>query len=145
MQNKEDQIKTYCSFGIKAFQINCDLITQDLNINPTSSYNKGEKVVLKNGGIRERAFSVWKVESPPIISSEGIIDQHLSFFKELLSFKIDLLSKYKNSPDFEVSFYISIKTEDVGAGVDLYNEDLLFFYQICNRVTVFFGANAKIA
>lgn len=58
MQNKEDQIKTYFSFGIKAFHINCDLITQGLNINPTSFYNKGEKVVLKNGGTRERAFSV---------------------------------------------------------------------------------------
>lgn len=129
--------KSHCELGITSQEVDPKTISKLLNIEPFSEYTKGEIFTSKQTGFVAKRFqNLWAIRSETIISEKEDLSPHILYFKSLLENKLDVLSKFKNDPLYDVSFWIWIEMDESGIGIDLSDVDLTFINSISNRVHI---------
>ena len=131
--------KISCKFVVITHDKNCSIVTKEIGIDPTRSFNKGEKITSKfSSRIGSRPHGFWEIQSEPVISKELDISHHIRYFQELLGDKIKIIEKLKKHYQFECVFAIAVETEDAGAGFDLNEQELSFIAKISSRYSCTF-------
>lgn len=142
MKNDYFVYKTHIDFTIVSNEVSPDLITNELNINPSRHFRKGDKSISKHSGsVTVKPHNLWSLQS---ISSELIeekISHHISYLKTILSSKVDILKKYKSNPNLEISFWIWIETDNSGIGLNLDSDEMDFLNSISNKIHFSFIGN----
>lgn len=127
--------KTQISFGIKTDEIEPEIITKDLGIKPDRFFKKGDEFSSKfSSRIGHREWNVWMIDSNWTILKEETVSHHIEYLKKILLPKVDILKKYKNDSCFELSFWVTIQTDDVGFSFDLLEDEMAFLNDFSNRV-----------
>lgn len=126
---------TQCELAIVSDEFDPDLITKELNIEPTRSFKKGEQSISKHSGsIITKPHNLWALKSKSLKSEEETIKPHIDYLKSLLQPKLEVLKRYKRDSRFEVSIWIWLETNNLGIGLDLDEEQLDFLGAISNRM-----------
>ena len=129
--------KTHISFGIKTDEIEPDIITKELSVEPNRFFKKGDVFTSKfSPRIGHREWNIWAVDSEWTILKEETVNHHIEYFKKILLPKANILKKYKEDNRFEVSFWIWIETDNAGFGLDLDERDMTFLNDFSNRVHI---------
>ena len=137
--------KSYCELVITSKEVEPHLISDKLSIVPTNSYVKGASFSSKHTGkVSKRFQNLWSLKSKTIISEKEDLTPHTVYFINLFKDKLEIFSELKKSSHFDISFWIWIETEDVGIGLNLQSEEILFINQISSRVHISIIANRKI-
>ncbi len=127
--------KSYCELGITSHEVDPKTISKLLDLEPFSSYSKGEIFSSKHTGyVAKRFQNYWAIKSETIISEKEDLSPHILYFKSLLENKLEILNQLKNNSLYDVSFWIWIETDNAGVGVDLSDVELSFINAISNRV-----------
>ena len=127
--------KSYCELGIVSQDVDPNVITELLNIEPINSYSKGEIFTSKHTGkVGKRFQNLWSIRSKAVISEKEDLSLHILYFKSILCDRMNVISELKTNPIYDISFWIWIETENAGIGVDLSNDDISFINSISNRV-----------
>lgn len=135
MSNDYFLVKSHCELGITSQEVDPKDISRLLDIEPFSFYSKGDIFSSPTTGFVAKRFqNLWAIKSETIVSEKEDLSPHISYFKLLLENKIDIMSKLKSNPVYDVSFWIWIETENAGIGIDLSNEELDFIGKISNRI-----------
>ncbi len=71
------------------------------------------------------------------------LSHHFEYFKKVLLPKAELLRQYKEDKRYELSFWITIRTDDAGFSLDLTEEELNFFNEFSSRLVVSMTAGCK--
>lgn len=131
--------KVSCKFAVITYDADYQIVTKELNIEPTRFFNKGEEITSKHSPRTGfKPYGLWEIRSGPVIIEELDVSTHINHFQELLSDKIQIIEKLKNHYHFECVFAIAIETEDAGAGFDLSEQELLFITQVSSRYSCTF-------
>jgi hypothetical protein len=137
--------KTHISFSIKSDEIELDIITRELCIEPSKIFKKGDVFTSDfSPRIGHREWNLWTVDSVWTILKEETVNHHIEYFKEILLPKVDVLKKYKKDNRFEISFWIWIETDDAGFGLDLLENDVAFLNDCSNRIHISLLTNTAI-
>ncbi|MCK9208628.1 MAG: DUF4279 domain-containing protein [Salinivirgaceae bacterium] len=145
MDKDDFLIKSHCQLGITSQEIDPKTISKLLDIEPSSSYSKGEKFTSKRSGFVAKRFqNIWAIKSETLISEKEDISPHILYFKSLLENKMDVLSELKKDPLYDISFWIWIETDNAGIGIDLSNDELSFINSISNRIHISLIASRTI-
>ena len=127
--------KSHCQLGIASQEVDPEFLTNLLKIEPSSEYSKGNTFTSKHTGtIAKRFQNFWAITSETIISEEEDLSPHISFFKSLFEYKMEILLKLKKDPIYDISFWIWIETDNSGIGIDLSDDEISFINSISNRV-----------
>jgi hypothetical protein len=137
--------KIWCEFVILTQEVNNQVVTDGLNIKPNRCYNKGDKFISNHTNVTlSRPHGLWAIKSEIVISKEQNLTVHFKYFEKILGNKIDELDALKSKYGFEFVIYISIQTEDAGAGFDLLNPEISFIIKLIDRITCFFVSKDSI-
>ena len=131
--------KINSEFVIITNNIDFDIVTNALEIEPTRFFNKGDKFTSKySSRVGYKPHGLWGKQSDSIISEEIDVSIHIRYFQKLLENKIEVLTKLKQKYQFEFIFIINIETEDAGIGLDLNSAELKFISKIASRYSCSF-------
>jgi len=145
MEHDNFMNKIKCTFGIISHDTDCKFITQEIGIEPTRFFNQGDTKTSKHTSrIISRPYTLWVIESKPVISEDIDLSPQIQYFEELLHDKIDVLQKFRDIYNFEIYFDIDIETEDAGAGIVLRKQELEFINKISSRFSCRFIAKENI-
>jgi hypothetical protein len=137
--------KSHCQLGITSNEVDPNTISKLLNIEPSNAYSKGDIFRSKHTEtVGKRFQNLWSIKSETIISEKEDLSPHLLFFESLLKNKMEILSRFKNNPMYDVSFWIWIETDNAGVGIDLSDVEISFINSISNRVHFSIIANCKV-
>lgn len=137
--------KISCEFAVITHDMDCHIVTNELGLEPSRSFNKGDKFTSKySPRIGHKPHGLWAIQSESVISEELDVSSHIGHFQKLLKDKIEAIGKLKNHYQFECVFSIAIETEDAGAGIDLSEMELGFITKISSRYTCTFIAKESI-
>jgi predicted ATP-dependent Lon-type protease len=127
--------KTQISFSVKTDVIEPDEITKELGFEPNRFFKKGDIFTSKySSRIGHKQWSLWTIDSAWTQLKEETVRHHIEYFKEILLPKVDILKRYKEDNRFELSFWISVKTDDAGFSLDLDESEMDFLNAFSNRV-----------
>lgn len=145
MDNECFMNKISCEFAIITHDMDCHIVTKELNITPDRYFNKGDSVSSKHSArTGTRPHGLWAIASKVTINEEVNLSEHLEYFQKVLSSKLDPIQKLKGQYGFECIFAISIETEDAGVGFDLNELNLSFINKISNRFSCSFIAKESV-
>lgn len=131
--------KSYCEFIIISEVISPDIFTKELNIQPSRSFCKGDKITSKySNSTGKTQHNLWALQSEILISEEEDILSHINYFKNIIEEKIDIFRSYKADPKIEITFWIWIETEDAGIGLELFEQEVNFLNDVTNRIHLSF-------
>ena len=134
--------KTYCELIIVSDEFSPSSITKELEVAPTRFFLKGDQTMSKtSGSLITKPHNLWAFKLSTTYLREETIGHHISHLKSTFLKKIDLLRKYKENPNYEVSLWIWIETDNAGIGLDMNSEDLAFINCISNEVHMSFISN----
>jgi len=137
--------KTSCEFAVITHDMDCHVVTNELGLEPSRFFNKGDKFTSKySPRVGHKPHGLWAIQSESVISEELDVSSHIGHFQKLLKSKIEAIRKLKNHYQFECVFSIAIETEDAGAGIDLNELELAFIMKISSRYTCTFIAKESI-
>jgi hypothetical protein len=131
--------ETQINFAIASDDATIDpqSITELLQLSPNRVHKKGDTWTSKHSGsLCTKPRTVWAIDSESTIREDESISHHIEYFKSILLRKADILKKYKEDGRYELSFWVTIKTNYGGAGIDLAEEELNFFNEFSNRFVV---------
>jgi hypothetical protein len=139
-------LKTKIGFAIVTDDLDVEptSITSNLQLNPSRFHKKGDPFISKYSGLQVRYRTVWEINSEWTVHEEETVSHHIEYFKELLLPKTDILKKYKEDNRFELSFWITIYTDNAGIGLDLNEDEMNFLNNFSNRVHFSMIANDDI-
>lgn len=132
-------LKTQVSFAIATDDSDVEpaAITEDLKLTPNRCHKKGEMLIGKHTGtVGIKPRTVWVIDSDWTTHEEETVSHHIAYFKKIFLSRADVLKKYKEDNRFDLSFWITIKTDNVGCSFDLIESELAFFNDFSNRVTI---------
>ncbi len=137
--------KISSEFIIITHDTNCHMITNELGIEPTRFFNKGDEFTSKHSSrVGNKPYGLWAKRSESVISEEIDVSSHIKYFKKLLENKIEIIEKFKKHYQFETVFAIDIETEDAGIGIDLNDAELSFINKISTRYSCSFITKGSI-
>lgn len=137
--------KTHCELIIVSEEVSPSSITEELGVAPTRFFKKGDQTISKaSGSLVTKPHTLWAFELNATYLREETIRHHISHLKSIFLKKIDVLRKYKENPNFEVSLWLWIETDNAGIGLDLSSEDLDFINCISNKVHMSFISNKEM-
>lgn len=105
----------FVAFGFRGDDLIPQLITSELNIQPTVAYQKGEEYIGKKYDpkskkhvevIRKRGISVWDLDSK---SQQHLkrVEEHIEYLLNILEPQAEQIQRYVAQPDkYSISFYI---------------------------------------
>ena len=137
MRKKNPPFETHISFSIKTNDVEPSIITKELGIWPDISFIKGDSYASnfsKTIGYRE--WNLWTIESPWTTLDEETVSHHIKYFKEILLPHAEILKRYKQNNNFELSFFIMIRSYDAGFFLNLPEEEMSFLNKYANRTVV---------
>lgn len=135
MNKNSFYFKSECELIIVSNEIKPNFITNEIGIEPTRSFIKGEKSVSKaSGSIIVKPHNLWALKSNPTKLYDETIQHHVEYFRLVLSSKINFLNMYKQDPLFDVVFWFFVTTDNGGIGLDFNSIDLEFLNSISNRL-----------
>ena len=135
---------SYCELAITSNEVEPNTITEELNVKPGRSFNKGDQSVSKHSGsIITKPHNLWALKSPSLKTEEESIESHINFLMMTFQLKIDVLKKYKNDSRFEVTVWIWLQTDNSGIGLDIGEKHLNFLNTIANRIHFSFLTNGS--
>ncbi len=111
-----------------------DKFTHALGVEPSWSFAKGDPQTSQaTGEVFPRATSIWA------LSSEGKIlennpERHAAYLLEFLENKVDIIAKYRESPDLRVSIRFWWKLRDYHGGFTVSSETLQRICGLCNEL-----------
>lgn len=145
MENDILLSKVKCDYAIISHKVNCEYITNRLEINPDRHFNKGDDSLKKSCSRRpsKRPYSLWAL-SKTIIGPEINISEHIKQFQDLLKNKIEIIKELTELHGCECIFQISIETEDIGDGFDLHESEMDFINIFASRFTCRFITKVNI-
>ncbi len=108
-------------------------ITNDIGINPSKSFAKGEDYRTKKGGIRQRPTGHWSISSERIIQST-ITEDHAQYILEQLESKAKIIKKYIEDPYIRTSLIFWWEATDEHGGFTLSSDTLGRLCQLCNDI-----------
>ena len=137
--------KVWCEFFVKTNDRDTSIVTGELGLTPTRSYNKGDMVFSKSSKQpRLRPWGIWAIRTKTVLGEGVDLTPHIDYFEELLGSKLSIIEKLEKTYHFECSFQMNIETEDAGEGFDLSTAELAFISKISSRFTCFFLANKQL-
>ena len=140
-----DMDRVSCEFAVITHDLDCQIVTKELSIEPNRYFNKGDKFTSKySEEVFTRPYGLWAIRSHPVISEELNVSNHIKYFQKLLTGKIEVIEGFKKNYQFECVFSVDIETEDVGIGFDLYELELSFIARISSRYSCSFIARESI-
>ncbi len=126
--------KASCTFTVITHKLNCQIVTNELSLEPDWYFNKGDKFTSKySSRVSYYSYGLWAIKSQPVISEELNVSDHIKYFQELLKGKIEVIEGFKKKYQFECVFSVAIKTEDAGTRFDLNELELSFIARISSR------------
>jgi len=139
MEQKYFSNKISIEFIIITHDTDCHMITNELGIEPTRFFNKGDEFASKHSlRVGNKPYGLWAKQSESVISEEIDVSSHIKYFEKLLENKIEIIEKFKKHYQFETVFSIDIETEDAGIGIDLNDAELAFISKIASRYSCTF-------
>jgi len=124
--------KISSEFIVITHDADCHIITNELGIEPTRCFNKGDKFTSKHSSrVGYKPHGLWAIQSEPIIGEEIDVSSHIRYFQKLLENRIEVIKKLKSQ--FQCVFTIDVETEDAGIGIDLNEAELAFITKIASR------------
>jgi hypothetical protein len=133
--NTEFIYTTQCELAIISDEFDPDLITQELNIEPSRSFKKDDQSVSKHSGsIITKPHNLWALKSKSFESEEETIKPHIDYLRSVLQPKLDVLKRYKGDSRFAVSIWIWLETNNSGIGLELDEDQLDFLGAISNSI-----------
>ena len=137
--------KTHCQLGVISNTVTPEEITEKLGIKPDRSFKKGESSVSRHSGTTlTKPHNFWAIRSEPIVAERESISPHISYLSEKIGSKLSHLEKLKNDPNFEVSIWIWIETDNAGIAIDLTEKEMTFLNSCSNNVHISFLTNDDI-
>jgi len=137
MERDYSVCKTRIGFKIASDDMEIDpaSISDCLRLNPSRMHRKGDTWIGKRtGSVCTNARTVWAIDSEWTILEEETVSHHIEYFKSILLPKTDILKRYKEDDNYELSFWITIHTDDAGIGLDLNEDELSFLSDHSNRI-----------
>jgi hypothetical protein len=137
IENNETEhlTKIDSSYGVITHDKDCHIVTTELEITPTRSRQKGEKVFNEFSPHPAVAqYGIWEI-SKVTVGEEVNLKEHIIYFQNLLENKFEVIQKLRNKYEFEFVFYVLVTTEYGQAGFDLDEKELTFINKISNRFT----------
>jgi len=131
--------KTECKFVITSEITSPEILTAEIGILPSRSGKIGE---MRSDEKKLETFpwphNFWELSSKKVVSKvESVSDQLKELFKVLNS-KFDIISRLMKDKRLNISFWISVETNDAGYSLELNKEELAFINSIANRVNILF-------
>ncbi|WP_400260779.1 DUF4279 domain-containing protein [Sphingobacterium sp. SG20118] len=134
--------KTHCEIIILPKVASPSSITEELGVAPSRFFKKGDQSISKkSGSVITKPYDLWAFGLNSTCLKVETISHHIHHLKTTFSLKIDILRKYKESSDYDVSFWVWIESDNVGIGLDLDSEELDFINSITNKMHISFIAN----
>ncbi len=134
-----------CSFGVNTNESPIEIVTEELEIKPDRSWNKGDMHYSKTtGNTNPLPFGLWVIEKETISSDKFILSEFVKHFQDILSDKFDAIEKLKNHYKFDCYFYVLILSEYGADGFDLSDSELQFISKISNRFTCRFCETDRV-
>lgn len=129
------------SFGVITNEHDPKIVTEELGLSPTRIRQKGDETYSKySSGPFIAQYGLWVI-SMNTVGEEICFAEHVAYYKELLSEKIDSIEKLTNHYKFECVLYVLTTTGDTVGGLELSEDDLAFIGKISNRFTYRFSSN----
>lgn len=139
MDLDEFLFKTSIRFSIKTENIQPEIITQELNIQPDYFFKKGDPITFRfSSKIEYREWNLWSIDSPWTVLDSQTVSHHIEYLKKVFLPKKNILEKYKDDEEFNLSFCIDIKTTEVGVSLDLMENELDFLNRFSNKTNILF-------
>lgn len=135
--------KIESSFGVITHSSDCHIVTRELNITPTRFRQKGDESRSEHSAKSVVArYGIWEITKITIGENPNL-SEHIEYFQNMLSEKLEAIQKLKSYYKFECVFYVLTTTDDTVGGFELNDEELLFIREISNRFTFRFSTNLE--
>jgi hypothetical protein len=145
MERKKFMNKVSCEFAVITHDLDCQIVTKKLCIEPDRYFNKGDNFTSKYSSRADSyPYGLWAIGSQPVISEELNVSNHVKYFQELLEGKIEVIEGFKKNYQFECVFSVAIETEDTGTRFYLNGLELSFIAKISSRYGCTFIAKESI-
>lgn len=129
------------TFGVITNEHDVGIVTNAIGFDPTSSRQKGDSThSVYSSELAIAQHGIWRV-SKTTVAEEPDLKEHVQFFRELLSDKVEQIEELRKQYSFEFVFYVLITTEDTVSGFDLSADDLAFIGKVSDRFTLRFCSN----
>ncbi len=125
--------KTNVTFRISGDNIIPTEITNDIGINPTRTFAKGEVYKTKIGGIRQRPIGHWSISSEIMIDSTST-EEHAKYILEKLEPKTKSIKKYIENSNIRTSLIFWWEATDEHGGFTLSADTLGRLCQLCKDI-----------
>ena len=137
MEKESFGYKIEGSFGFDTGDKDSSIVTKELGIEPTWSWNKDDEYFVKRiNELRYRSNGIWGYEAKPMFIDVTDISPMIQHFKELLSDKIEIINKLIAKYQFVCNLCITIYTEEEGACGTSVNKDELLFLSNFSRFDI---------
>src|SRR5262245_53884741 len=116
-ENQSIEASLVSIFGFITYDSDYQIVTKKLGIEPTRSRQKGQEMPGRTGVAKAR-YGIWE-HSHKTTGENPTLNEHITYFRTLLSGKLQLIDELRTQYSFETVFYVLVETEDTAGGLEL--------------------------
>jgi len=135
----DKSIINYVRFGMQSSELLPNMITEELEIQPTRSYARGDEYVTHTSktekGVRKRESGVWQVSSKGTVQTDNLQD-HIGYIIDLLHPKQAEIRTILSNPEVYVDVCIWVESDEPVHSIMLPSKSVSLLAALCRDINI---------
>lgn len=130
-------VRSHVTFGIRGDELNPASVSEELEIQPTSAWRKGD-VHLGSSGEKKKPWGAWGLNTTALTSSASIRDHIECILQQLMPHRLRL-DRYLSDANYNVSIYVWYVGSEGADGYTVPGESIRDLGSLCNEINFTFS------